>query len=132
MLRAIAAVILAVISWFVIATVGNVLLRLTWHDYAEVVRSMKFTLAMLLARITLGTVSSLGAGFIIAWISRASRGATFSLVGLLLLVFLPQHYSLWPRFPVWYHLIFFLSLIVVPLLGAKLYYSRHSGTPSKG
>ena len=121
MMRSIAAVIVALVSWFVIATAGNVILRLTWHDYAVVVRAMNFTLAMLVARLVLGTISSLGAGFIVAWISRASRATALSLIGLLLLIFLPQHYFLWSRFPVWYHLVFFVSLILIPLLGAKLY-----------
>jgi hypothetical protein len=95
MLRAIAAVIVAMVSWFVIATIENLGLRLTWHDYAQVERAMNFTLAMLLARLVLGTVSSLGAGFVVAWISHSSRVAALSLVGLLLLLFLPTHYLLW-------------------------------------
>jgi hypothetical protein len=124
MLRAIAAVIVAVVSWFVIATIENLGLRLTWHDYAQVERALNFTLAMLLARLLLGTVSSLGAGFVVAWISHSSRVAALSLIGLLLLFFVPTHYLLWQRFPVWYHLVFFGSLIVIPLLGAKLYVAR--------
>jgi hypothetical protein len=124
MLRAIAAVIAAFVSWFVIATIGNRVLRLTWPDYAQVERAMNFTLAMLLARLVLGTLSSLGAGFVVAWISRSNRVAALSLVGLLLVLFVPQHYMLWPRFPVWYHLVFLASLIVIPLLGAKLYLGR--------
>ena len=83
MLRAIAAVIVAVVSWFVIATVANLGLRLTWHDYAQVERAMNFTLTMLLARLLLGTMSSLGAGFVGAWISHSNRLAALSLVGLL-------------------------------------------------
>jgi len=124
MLRAIAAVIIAFVSWFVIATIGNLGLRLTWHDYAQVEKAMNFTLSMMLARLVLGTLSSLGAGFVVAWISRSSRVAALSLVGLLLLLFLPVHYQLWQKFPVWYHLVFFATLIVIPLLGAKLYVTR--------
>jgi hypothetical protein len=127
MLRAIAAVIIAFVSWFVIATIGNLALRLTWHDYAQVERALNFTLAMMLARLLLGTLSSLGAGFVVAWISRSSRVAALSLVGLLLLLFLPVHYQLWQKFPIWYHLVFFASLIVIPLLGAKLYVGRAVG-----
>src|ERR1043166_1874515 len=127
MLRAIAAVIIAFVSWFVIATIGNLALRLTWHDYAQVERALNFTLAMMLARLVLGMLSSLGAGFVVAWISRSSRVAALSLVGLLLLLFLPVHYQLWQKFPIWYHLVFFASLIVIPLLGAKLYVGRAVG-----
>jgi hypothetical protein len=127
MLRKITAVIVAVIAWFVIATIGNRGLRLTWHDYAQVERAMKFTLAMLLARLVLGTLSSLGSGFVVAWISHSSRVAALSLVGLLLVIFLPEHYLLWQRFPIWYHLVFFASLVIIPLLGAKLYVGGVNG-----
>ena len=118
MLRAVAGVIGAVVAWFVIATIGNLILRLTWPEYAQVETVMKFTLAMLLARLVLGTLSSLGAGLIVAWITNSSRTTGLSLIGILLLIFVPAHYMLWPRFPVWYHLVFFGSLIVVPLLNS--------------
>ena len=124
MLRTIAAIVVAVVSWFVIATILNLGLRLTWHDYAQVESAMKFTLAMLLARLALGIMSSLGAGFVVAWISHSRRVAALCLVGLLLLIFLPQHYMLWERFPVWYHLVFLTSLILIPPLGAKLHANR--------
>ncbi|HEU5238856.1 MAG TPA: hypothetical protein VFU37_17115 [Pyrinomonadaceae bacterium] len=132
MLRAIAAVIVAFVSWFVIATIGNLALRLTWHDYAQVERALNFTLAMMLARLVLGTLSSLGAGVVVARISRSSRGAALSVVGLLLLLFLPVHYQLWQKFPIWYHLVFLASLIVIPLLGAKLYVGRAVGESVPG
>lgn len=121
MLRTVVAIVVAVVSWLVIATILNLGLRLTWHDYATVERAMKFTLAMLLARLALGIVSSLGAGLVVTWISHSRRVAALCLVGLLLVVFLPEHYLLWHRFPIWYHLVFFASLVIIPLLGAKLY-----------
>jgi hypothetical protein len=40
------------------------------------------------------------------------------LPGMILLAgFIPQHISLWDRFPVWYHLTFLLSLIPLTYLG---------------
>ena len=131
MLRTIAAIVVAVISWLVIATILNLALRLTWHDYAQVETAMKFTLAMLLARLALGIVSSLGAGFVVAWISHSRRVAALCLVGLLLLVFLPEHYLLWQRFPIWYHTVFFASLVIIPLLGAKLFVGGVSARPGR-
>jgi len=35
---------------------------------------------------------------------------------ILLAAFIPIHYYLWPRFPVWYHLTFLSSLVVVPVI----------------
>jgi hypothetical protein len=81
---------------------------------------MDFTLGMQVARLTLGVVSSLGAGFVAAWIAARPRRDVVILIAFLLVLFLPVHYSLWPRFPVWYHAAFLLSLVIVTWLGASL------------
>jgi hypothetical protein len=39
----------------------------------------------------------------------------------LLFFFLPVHYSLWDKFPVWYHLFFLVTLAPAVLLGSALY-----------
>ncbi len=91
------------------------------EDYAAVEVAMKFTLAMLLLRLLLGALSSLCAGFFAAWIAKGNRVAVTVLAGLLLIAFIPVHYTLWERFPVWYHLTFLLSLVVATVLGAVSY-----------
>jgi len=126
MLKGIAGVIGGLVAWFLIATVGNRVLRATWPGYAEVEASMTFTLGMLLARLVLGSFSSLGAGFVVALITNRNGLAIKSLAGVLLVLFIPVHYSLWERFPTWYHVVFLTSLVVVTLLGAVLYPSRAS------
>jgi len=45
---------------------------------------------------------------------------------VLLVLFIPVHYSLWERFPTWYHVVFLASLVVVTLVGAVLYPGRVS------
>jgi len=124
MLKGIIGVIGGFVAWFLIATVGNRVLRATWPGYAEVEASMTFTLGMLLARLVLGAFSSLGAGLVVALITNRNGLAIKSLVGVLLVLFIPVHYSLWERFPTWYHLVFLASLVVVTLLGAVLYPGR--------
>ena len=124
MLKGIAGVIGGLVAWFLIATIGNRVLRAAWPGYAEVEVSMTFTLGMLLARLVLGTLSSLGAGLVAALITNRSGIAIKSLAGMLLILFIPVHYSLWERFPTWYHLVFLASLVVVTLLGALLYPGR--------
>ena len=124
MLKGIAGVIGGFVGWFLIATVGNRVLRATWPGYAALEVSMTFTLAMLLARLVLGAVSSLGAGLVVALITNRNGLATKSLAGVLLVLFLPVHYSLWECFPIWYHIVFLASLVVVTLLGAALYPGR--------
>ena len=85
---------------------------------------MSFTLAMLLGRLALGALSSLCAGFMAAWIAKRNGTSVKVLAALLLAVFVPVHYALWDRFPVWYHVAFLLSLLVVPVLGATRYSAR--------
>jgi hypothetical protein len=109
--------------WFLIANVGNHVLRMTWPGYSEVEVAKTFTVGMLIARLFLGAICSLCAGFVAAWITNRSVLAIKSLAGLLLIMFLPV-ITLWERFPPWYHVIFLASLVVVTLLGGLLYPRR--------
>jgi hypothetical protein len=120
MLRAILSVIAGVVTWMVIATAGNLALRLAWPGYAQAEPTMAFTLPMLLARLALGAVASIGAGYVGAWISRGSRAAVGVLAAILLIFFLPVHYRLWDTFPSWYHATFLISLLVLTLAGGTL------------
>jgi hypothetical protein len=123
MLRKIGGVIAGVIAWFLIADVGNLVLRLTWPGYSEVEVAKTFTLGMLIARLFLGAISSLLAGFVAAWVTNRSMLAIKSLAGLLLVMFLPV-ITLWERFSPWYHMVFLASLPAVTLLGGLLYPRR--------
>ena len=64
LLRAVAGVAGGLFTWVVVATVGNLLLRVVWPSYAEVEVVMNFTPAMLVMRLLLGALSSLCAGFL--------------------------------------------------------------------
>ena len=121
MLRAVAAVVGGLIAWVVVATVGNLVLRTAWPGYAEVEIAMTFTLVMLVLRLLLVGLSSLCSGFVAAWIAKGNGAAIKVLAGVMLVAFLPIHYTLWERFPAWYHVIFLLSLVAMPLLGASWY-----------
>jgi hypothetical protein len=125
MLKQIGGVVGGVVVWFIIANVGNHVLRLTWPGYSEAEVARTFTLGMLIARLLLGAISSLCAGFVAAWVSNRSVLAIKSLAGLLLIMFLPV-ITLWERFPPWYHVVFLASLVVVTLLGGLLYPRRRS------
>jgi len=117
-MRTIGAVAAGLVVWIVVATIGNLALRFSWPAYAAVEKAMAFTLGMLVARLILGAVASLGAGFTVAWLGRRKPIAAWSLVILLLAIFIPVHYTLWHRFPAWYHVVFIASLVVFTLLGA--------------
>lgn len=119
--KTIGAAVAAVITWFLVATVLNLALRACWPHYHEAELAFNFTLAMKLARLVLGAISSLGAGFVAAWIGRGRIGAA-TLTGIVLLgLFIPGHYRIWSKFPVWYHLTFLVSLLPLTLLGVTLF-----------
>ena len=120
MIRAVAGVCAGLIVWFVVATVLNLLLRVSWPGYAESEMSFTFTLGMLLTRLVLGVLSSLCAGFVATWITKGYAIGATVLGIVLIVVFIPIHYGLWDKFPVWYHVIFLGSLLPLTLLGARL------------
>jgi hypothetical protein len=119
-LKTVGAVIAALVTWFFVATVLNLALRALWPHYHEAETAFNFTIAMKLARLVLGAISTLSAGFVTAWIAKGRMTAA-TLTGIVLLaLFIPGHYRIWDKFPVWYHLTFLLSLLPLTLLGAAL------------
>jgi hypothetical protein len=107
-----------------IATIGNIVMRLAWPGYSEVEKAMAFTPAMMLARLLLGALASVGARIVGAWITKGNGPAIVVLAIVLLAIFIPVHYGLWDRFPFWYHITFLLSLVVITPLGGMLFRSR--------
>jgi hypothetical protein len=119
-LKTVGAVIAALVIWFFVATVLNLALRAWWPHYHGAEIAFNFTFAMKLARLVLGAISTLGAGFVAAWIGK-NRMSAATLTGIILLgLFIPGHYRIWDKFPVWYHLTFLVSLLPLTLLGAAL------------
>ena len=119
MVKSIVAVIVAVVTWFVVATIGNWILRAALPGYTAVEASMNFTLTMMICRLILGLVSSLSAGFVCATIA-SNRVAPKVAAAIMVILFLPAHYMLWQKFPIWYHLFFLITLAPTMLIGAAL------------
>jgi hypothetical protein len=120
MARKALGVIAGLVVWIAVATVAGVIMRAAWPAYASVADAMTFTLPMMIARLGIGAVATVAAGWLAATITRRSKLATL-LPGVVLLAgFIPQHIMLWEKFPVWYHLTFLLSLIPLAFLGGKL------------
>ena len=121
MMRAVGAVLAGLVVWGVVANGLDILLRFTLAGYASAEPQLNFTLGMMLARLALpGAVPSLSAGFVSAWIARGDRRVIVVVIIILLAAFLPAHYHWWAKFPVWYHVTFLGSLILLPWLGAML------------
>jgi hypothetical protein len=124
--RAVSAVIVAILVWFTVATVGNLALRAVIPGYASVEGTMTFTLPMQIGRLVLGLVSSVCAGIVCAAIARSNRMPVQIAASIMVLLFLPVHYSLWAKFPVWYHAFFLITLAPAVLVGATLWKRRSS------
>ena len=119
-LKTVAAIIAGLVTWIIVASILNFPLRAWWPHYHEAETVFSFTLGMKLARLALGAAASLCAGFVAAWIVNGHKTAAMYLGILLLALFIPNHYLLWDKFPVWYHLTFLVSLFPLTLLGAVL------------
>jgi hypothetical protein len=120
-LRSTFAVILGLLVWGLCAIGLDYLLRFILAGYEAAEPQMQFTTNMMIARLALpGGFPSIAAGFSSAWISKQNGRVIVALVIILLVVFLPTHYQLWAKFPLWYHVTFLGSLILLPWLGAKL------------
>ena len=109
------------IAWFVVATLCNFAVRAAFTGYADVERTtFAFTLPMLLARLATGVASSIAAGLVCAAVPKTEGRAAPILAAILVIFFLPVHYSLWDKFPLWYHAFFLVSLAPFVILGAWL------------
>jgi len=83
MARDILGVVAGLAVWMVIAGVAGVTMRRAWPDYASVADAMTFTLPMMFARLAIGALATLAAGWVIAVIARRSMLARVT-AGLLL------------------------------------------------
>lgn len=131
MARGILGAVAGLLVWAAVATLAGLVMRGTWVDYARVADTMTFTLPMMIARLTIGAVATLAAGRVAAMIGR-SMLARLAPGILLLLAFIPEHVTLWQKFPVWYHLTFLLSLVPLAYLGgARITREATRAVPSR-
>jgi hypothetical protein len=117
--RNILAVVVGLVTWLLVATLAGLIMRNSWPEYAAVAESMRFTLPMMIARLSIGAVATLAAGVVTALIARSAIVGLVPGV-LLLIAFIPQHAMLWDKFPIWYHLTFLLSLVPLTYVGNRI------------
>jgi len=119
MVKAIIANVAGMVACIAVVAVAGVLMRSSWPAYSRVADEMTFTLPMMLARLSIGALATLAAGWVTAAI--VARPMLVRLMpGLVLLAaFIPQHIAMWNNFPVWYHLTFLLSLVPLTYLGGR-------------
>ena len=120
MKRSILACLAGLLTWIIVVSVINRVLRMSLPNYTAAEHMLQFTLAMKWARLVMAIVTSLAAGAVTGWISPSSRWAPWIVGIVVLAMFLPVHIAIWSRFPVWYHLTFLLTIIPAVLVGALL------------
>jgi hypothetical protein len=130
MRRQVIAFVSALIAWGLVASLLNHLLRIGLPGYAAAEPAMGFTLSMQWARLALGALASVSAGYVLARLAPNSGRLPLILGALLLATFLPVHYNLWNKFPVWYHLLFLLTIVPLVMAGAEFGARKASVTES--
>jgi hypothetical protein len=120
MKRSILACLAGLLTWVVVVTMINRVLRLSLPNYTAAEQTLQFTLAMKWARLLMAIVTSVVAGAVTAWISRSGRWAPLIVGSVVLAMFLPLHIAMWGKLPIWYHLTFLLTIIPAVLVGALL------------
>ena len=120
MKRSLLACLAGLLTWLVVVTVIDRVLRLTIADYTVAEKTLQFTLSMKWARLLMANATSITAGAVTRWVAPSSRGPAWIVGGIVLAVFVPAHIAIWSRFPVWYHLTFLLTILPAVLAGAAL------------
>jgi hypothetical protein len=127
MKRSILACLAGLLTWVLVVTVINRVLRLSLQNYTAADQTLQFTLGMKWARLLMAIVTSVVAGAVAGGISRSSRWAPLIVGSVVLAMFVPVHIAIWSKFPVWYHLTFLLTIIPAVLVGARLPPRRNKG-----
>ena len=128
MKRSIIACFAGLLTWLVVVTLINRVLRLTLADYTAAEQSLQFTLTMKWARLLMAIATSITAGAVTRWISPSSRWPPWVVGGIVLAMFLPVHIGIWSKFPVWYHLTFLLTIVPAVLAGGAAVANRQRGS----
>ena len=98
------------------AATATMLARTLWPAYAVAEPSRTYSLTMLVLRLLVGALCTVGAAFVATRIARDRGTVAWWLGGLFLAVSAPHHMlQVWAAYPVWYHVIYLAYL--VPLAG---------------
>ena len=119
-LRLIGTVAAGLLFFVVAEFLLGALARALWPEYAGAAASGAFTTSMLGSRLAAGAIATTCAGATTSMISNAARPAALWLGVTLLVTSILWHYQIWDKYPVWYHLTWFASIVPAALLGGRL------------
>jgi hypothetical protein len=123
MVRLLVGIVLGVVAWFVVSLGIAFALRAVSPGLSAQL-AVHATVATLAGRLVISFVGSLIAGALAATVG-GSRAALIAGI-VLLAIFVPYHLfgsdmsgKIWTSYPLWYHLTFFVSLVALPIIGAR-------------
>jgi hypothetical protein len=117
--KGILGVVAGLAVWMIVVSVAGLVLRVAWPEYVSAAGTMTFTASMKVARLSIGALATLAAGWVAALVARSTTAALVA-GALLLVAFIPEHIMLWDKFPVWYHMTFLLSLVPLTYAGGRI------------
>ena len=119
MAKKVLGVVAGLATWVIVASLIGRIMRASWPEYAIVEKAMTFTLAMMIARLSIGAFATVCMGAVTSALVPSPLARLMPGV-LMLVLFIPVHVMLWENFPVWYHLFFLLSLVPLTYAGGRL------------
>jgi hypothetical protein len=131
MLRIILGVIAGFIAWSILWVGSDQVLHTfspAWYGAHQdrvalaVANNESFTsdTTILIIGLVRSAITSLAAGFIAAVVAGENRRSTVILGIILLIVGIAVQVHLWNVFPIWFHLIFWLMLVPLTILGGRM------------
>jgi hypothetical protein len=121
MLRTLASIVAGLITWGLVVTALDLVVRAAIPGYHAAEPTLAFTLPMKISRLLEAAITSVVAGYVIGAIAPASRYAPWIVGIVLLAVFVPEHIHIGSKLPLWYHLTFLVTLAPLIAAGAQLY-----------
>jgi hypothetical protein len=107
----------------------SVLAKQAWPAYAAAVPDRNYTVLMLYVRLAFGGFGVAFSGWVSCAIARHSGLAIW--LGIAMLVpSIIWHIRIWPHYPVWYHLAWFMIIVPAAVIGGRLFGASHSKTQS--
>ncbi|MEI9994774.1 MAG: hypothetical protein WDM91_09285 [Rhizomicrobium sp.] len=120
MVRRILGVVLGIAAWFVVVLGISFAIRAADPALNAALLAHATTAAQA-ERLAISFLGTLAAGFIAA-LASGERSRAPLIAGVLLLLFWGYYHvtMIWHQFPLWYHLTFFVSLVLLSVAGGRL------------
>jgi len=120
MLRTILGIVAGIVTWLAVVTGVSLALRAGVPALAADL-AKHATMTALWERLAISFLGSLLGGLVAALVSGERMRAPL-IAGVLLLLWWGTYHvtMIWNQFPVWYHLTFFVSLVLLSVLGGRL------------